>query len=146
MMNATVYEIKHVQSDEEIKGCLDLLKLLRPHLEEDGFVEKVRRQEKEGYKLIYIADDEGVKSVAGYRIANFLAWGRILYMDDLITLPEARGIGFGTHLLKWLKGEAKKNGCDGIHLDTGIERDDAHRLYLNLGMKIDGLHLSMTLD
>ncbi len=145
-MNATIYEIKHAQSDEEIIGCLDLLKLLRPHLEKEGFVEKVRMQEKEGYTLIFIADDSGVKSVAGYRIAHFLAWGRVLYVDDLITLPEARGIGFGTHLLKWLKGEAKKKGCDAIHLDTGIELGDAHRLYLNLGMKINCLHLSMDLD
>lgn len=96
--------------------------------------------------MIFILEEDEVKSVAGFRVAHFLAWGRILYVDDLITLPEARGIGFGTHLLKWLMGEAKKLSCDGIHLDTGIEREDAHRLYLNVGMKINCLHLSMDLD
>lgn len=145
-MPSTVYEIQKAQTEEQILRCFDLLKLLRPHLEKETFVEKVRHQEQEGYTLMFIEDDTGIKSVAGYRIAHYLAWGKVLYLDDLITLPEARGIGFGTHLLKWLMGEAKRFECNGIHLDTGIERDDAHRLYLNLGMKINGLHLSMDLD
>ena len=144
-MNTTVYKVETAQSDEQILKCFDLLKLLRPGLEREGFVSRVKTQQKEGYCLIYIEDDEGVRSVAGFRIAHFLAWGRVLYVDDLITQPEARGIGFGTHLLKWLKGEAKKEACNGIHLDTGIELEDAHRLYLNLGMKINCLHLSMDL-
>lgn len=142
-MNTTVYEIITAQTDEQILKCFDLLKLLRPHLLREKFVDQVRFQSQEGYHLIYIEDNEGVKSVAGYRMGHFLAWGKALYVDDLITLPEARGIGFGTHLLKWLMGEAKKHSCDGIHLDTGIGSEEAHRLYLNLGMKINCLHLSI---
>lgn len=145
-MNVSVYEIQQAVSDKQIMNCLPLLKELRPHLQEEDFLEKVRAQEKEGYHLIFIEDDKGIKSVAGYRVAHYLAWGRVLYVDDVITLPEARGIGFGTHLLKWLMGEAKRHKCNGIHLDTGIEREDAHRLYLNLGMKINCLHLSMDLE
>ncbi len=145
-MNTTVYEIQRAQTDEQILKCFELLKLLRPHLDKDTFVKQVHAQEKEGYMLLFIEDDTGPKSVAGYRISQFLAWGKILYVDDLITQPEARGIGFGTHLLKWLKGEAKKLGCNGIHLDSGIDQGDSHRLYLNLGMQVNCLHLSMDLD
>lgn len=145
-MNNTVYEIQTATSDEDILHCVNLLKILRPHLDEESFVDLVRAQEKEGYKLIFIQDDEGVKSVAGYRITSHLAWGKTLYVDDLITAPEARGIGFGTHLLKWLKGEAKRLACKSIHLDTNVERNEAHRLYLNLGMHINCLHLSMDLE
>ena len=145
-MNATVYEIQTAQTDEQILNCFDLLKILRPHLDKEKFVDQVRKQQKEGYQLIYIEDTEGIKSVAGFRMAHFLAWGKILFVDDLITSPQARGIGFGTHLLKWLMREAKKNSCDGIHLDTGIEDEEAHRLYLNLGMKINCLHLSIDFE
>lgn len=145
-MSSTIYEICVAKTDEQVLGCFELLKMLRPHLKKNEFVKRVREQEQEGYNLIFIADDEGMKSVAGFRMGQFLAWGKILLVDDLITMPEARGIGFGTHLLKWLKGEAKREGCDGIHLDSGIEQADSHRLYLNLGMKIDCLHLSMNLD
>lgn len=145
-MNSVIYEIQTAKSDEEILGCFNLLKILRPHLEEDGFIEQVRLQEQEGYHLIFIQDTLSIKSVAGYRMAHFLAWKKVLYVDDLITSPEARGAGFGTHLLKWLMGEAKRQQCNGIHLDTGIERGEAHRLYLNIGMKINCLHLSIDLD
>jgi len=145
-MTTTTYEIQRALSDEQILVCFDLLLILRPHLDKESFVQKVRKQEKEGYTMIYISDAEGIRSVAGYRFTNHLAWGKTLYVDDLITQPEARGIGFGTHLIKWLMGEAKSQGCDSIHLDTGIDRDEAHRLYLNLGLKIDCLHLSMKFD
>ena len=144
-MSSVVYEIQSAQTDEQILSCFDLLKILRPDLEVNGFVDRVHLQGKEGYKLIFISDNEGVRSVAGFRIANFMAWGKVLYVDDLITSPDARGAGFGTHLLKWLMGEAKRASCDAIHLDTGIEHGEAHRLYLNLGMKINCLHLSMDL-
>lgn len=73
-----------------------------------------------------------------YEIQQDLSDEQILKCFDLLKLLP--------HLLKWLMGEAKRFECDGIHLDTGIERNDAHRLYLNLGMTINGLHLSMDLD
>lgn len=142
-MTVSTNDIQHAKTEEQILRCFELLHLLRPHLLKEAFVDQVREQEKEGYQLLYIQDHNEIKSVVGYRIGRYLAWGKTLYIDDLITSPEARGTGFGTHLIKWLMGEAKKQGCDSIHLDTGIERDDAHRLYLNLGLKIDCLHLSM---
>lgn len=145
-VSTSIYKIQTAQSDEQILDCFNLLKLLRPNLELSGFVEQVRLQEGEGYRLIFISDDAQVRCVAGFRTAHFLAWGKVLYVDDLITSPEARGTGFGTHLLKWLMGEARRLDCNAIHLDTGIERGEAHRLYLNLGMKINCLHLSMDLD
>ena len=145
-MNTTVYEIQMAQSTEQILACFDLLKVLRPHIQKEGFVERIRTQETEGFHLAFISDDDGVKSVAGYRVATFLAWGKVLYIDDLITSPEARGIGFGTHLLKWLKSQATALGCDGMHLDAGINGVEAHRLYLNMGLKINCLHLSMDFE
>ena len=119
-MSTAIYEIQQAKTDEEILQCFEILQTLRPHLKKETFVEQVRLQETQGYRLIYIADGTNVKSVAGYRYTNFLAWGKVLYIDDLITSPEARGIGFGTHLLKWLMSESKKLGCNGVHLDTHI--------------------------
>lgn len=145
-MGTAVYTIKEAKIAEEILPCFSLLILLRPHLQESDFLKQIERQMAQGYHLIYIDDNEGIKSVAGYRFAEFLAWGKVLYVDDLITQPEARGIGFGTHLIKWLMREAKNKNCDGIHLDTRIDRVDAHRLYLNLDFKIDCLHLSMNFN
>lgn len=38
-------------------------------------------------------------AVAGFRVLEFLAWGRALYVDDLSTLPDHRGAGHGRALM-----------------------------------------------
>ena len=65
-------------------------------------------------------------------------------MDDLSTLPEARGRGHAGALLDWLVAEAGRHGCDELHLDSGvqIERRDAHSLYLGNGYAITAHHFS----
>jgi GNAT superfamily N-acetyltransferase len=59
-----------------------------------------------------------------------LAWGKVLYIDDLITDSETRRSGHGGKLLKWVIEQGKKANCDQVHLDSGPQRHDAHRLYL----------------
>jgi GNAT superfamily N-acetyltransferase len=120
------------------------MRQLRPHLtEEDAFVEQVQRQLAEGYHLAYSQDSEEVKALAGFRFLEFLAWGKVLYIDDLITDTSMRRSGHGGMLLKWVIDQAKKAGCDQVHLDSGPQRHDAHRLYLNHGFKIIGHHFAL---
>lgn len=70
--------------------------------------------------------------------------GYRLYVDDLSTLPAARQRGHARGLLDWLLAEAGRLGCGQIHLDSGvgIDRADAHRLYLNAGMVIVAHHFA----
>lgn len=35
-----------------------------------------------------------------------------------------------------------KEKCDQIHLDTGTQRHDAHKLYLNRGFKLSSFHMA----
>jgi GNAT superfamily N-acetyltransferase len=99
-----------------------------------------------GYRLIgaFVPDREQALSVAGFRVADSLAWGRHLYVDDLSTLPEARGHGHGGALLEWLLAEARSLQCGQLHLDsgTGAERFDAHRLYHAHGFSIYSHHFA----
>jgi GNAT superfamily N-acetyltransferase len=85
--------------------------------------------------------------VAGFRELTNLAWGHAVYVDDLSTLPDARGRGYGRALLEWCADEARRLGCDQVHLDSGVEanRLDAHRLYLNTGMRITSFHFARSL-
>lgn len=134
------------QSETEIKKCFAVIKLLRPHLDEGGFVQQVQRQmANHGYQLLFIEEDGKVKAAAGYRIAEFLAWGKTLYVDDLITDEAERGRGFGGALLQWLQAKAKESGCAEFHLDSGVHRFDAHRLYLMQKMIISSHHFSKKL-
>ena len=128
------------------------MRALRPHLRfEEQFVVRVDQvQRPEGYRLVGAFED-GVRdaaAVAGFRIAHNLAWGRFLYLDDLATAPEARRRGHARALLDWLLDEARRTGCDQFHLDSGVglERSDAHRLYLNAGMIIAAHHFARRVE
>lgn len=69
----------------------------------------------------------------------------ILLIDDLISDVATRRNGYGSTLLKWVINEAKKVRCDQVHLDSGPQRHDAHRFYLNHGFKIIGHHFALDL-
>lgn len=133
------------RTDEQIASCFDAFLALRPHLTQAQFLPQVRRQEAQGYQIVALTDDGQVKSAAGFRLGEFLAWGRILYIDDLTTLPEARGKGHGGRLLDWLCAHALAQQCDAVHLDTGYARHAAHRLYLAKGFELSSHHMAKPL-
>jgi len=137
------YELITVKNREDIESCFDAFKVLRPHLEKEQFVNQVVRQKEQSYQIIAIKEDGKIPSAAGYRFAEYLAWGKVLYIDDLTTLPEYRGNGYAAILMDRLIELAKENECQGLHLDTGHQRHSAHRLYLKKGLNINSHHLSL---
>jgi GNAT superfamily N-acetyltransferase len=139
--------IQKATTAEQIRSCHKVMRQLRPHLaEEKAFVEQVQRQLAEGYHLVYFQEGGEIKALAGFRFLEFLAWGRVLYIDDLITDLETRRNGYGGKLLKWVIEQAKKAKCDQVHLDSGPQRHDAHRLYLNHGFKLSAHHFALDLN
>lgn len=141
----TSFNIQEAINEEEIKNCFITMKELRPHLEETSFIEQVKRQQQNGYHLMYLKHDNNVVAILGYRILEYLAWGKILYIDDFATLNIMQGNGCGSALLSWAFTQAKENYCSEVHLDSGFTRYDAHRLYLNNGFKISSHHFSRSL-
>ena len=120
---------------------------LRPHLTLEAFLQRVRRQRRlAGYRVLFLEVDGKVKAVAGYRVTEFLAWGKVLYVDDLVTLEEDRFRGYGRELLVALSEEARRQGCDELHLDSGVQRFGAHRFYLRQRMDITSHHFAMKLQ
>jgi GNAT superfamily N-acetyltransferase len=126
--------------------AFEAMRALRTHHEDrDAWVARVDElQRPEGYRLAAAFDDDSSEAVAvaGFRLGHNLAWGRFLYVDDLSTLPAARGRGHGEALLRWVFDEAQRLGCDQLHLDSGTvpERWAAHRLYHRVGMSISAHH------
>lgn len=130
-------------SDSDIEDCFDAFKVLRPHLEKHTFLSQIRRQQLQSYQILALRENGKVTSAAGFRIAEFLAWGSILYIDDLTTIPEYRHHGNGERLMDWMIDHAREHGCRGVHLDTGYTRHTAHRLYLRKGMSLNCHHLAL---
>lgn len=130
---------------QSIAECFTAFKELRPHLSDVfTFQKAVIRQMQQGYTIAYIKEADVVACI-GYRIFDMLAWGKILYIDDLITKASSRGMGYGSVLLSHVIDEAKRTGCDEVHLDTGYTRHDAHRAYLKHGFQLNCHHLSLKL-
>lgn len=133
-------EVKLAKSDEEIAACFPAMRELRPHVAGSDFVSRVRRQEASGYRLAYVLEGGEPVAVAGFRIGENLAWGRFLYVDDLVTRSSQRSRGYGAALLSWLMTQAAEAGCEQVHLDSGIQRRDAHRFYEREGMERASVH------
>ena len=137
-------EIRELAAGETHRAARALLEL-RPHRAPAGaLVARADAQRGDGYRLVASFDEgeEDAAAVAGFRVAENLAWGRHLYVDDLVTRPERRGRGHGGALMRWLGDEARRTACDELHLDSGVgaDRQDAHRLYFNSGLRIASYH------
>jgi len=132
--------------DDEIAACFDVMAELRPHLKREGFVAVVRDLQRDGYSLAYVESDGRVVSVAGYRLKSTLFCDRFLYVDDLVTTESRRSEGFGKALLSWLVAEARRLGCASLHLDSRVERKQAHRFYHANALMTSGYHFQVELD
>jgi len=133
------------ETREEVARCFPVMRELRPHFEIEAFVEQVARQQREGYRLAFVEADGAVEACAGFRVAENLAWGRFLYVDDLVTAESARSHGHGARLMDWLIEEARAAGCVQLHLDSGVQRFAAHRFYLRERMEITAHHFALKL-
>lgn len=134
-------------TDPDILACFATMAELRPHLRRDDFVAQVRRQMAHGFALIAHRDDTGrVVAVAGIRIAEWLATGLHLEIEDLVTAATARSAGHGQTLFDWIVAYARSRGCREIKLVSAVHRDGAHRFYFARGMRIAAHHFTLALD
>jgi GNAT superfamily N-acetyltransferase len=139
-------KIHEADDAESIARCFPVMAQLRPHMTSEDFASQVRRQrEQYGYRLVCAIEDDRVVAVAGFRVTECLAWGKFLYVDDLVTDEGCRSTGCGKQLLDWLINRAKEEGCDQLHLDSGVQRFDAHRFYLRERMLITSHHFALNL-
>ena len=132
--------VQIAETPAEISACYAVMAQLRPQYAQSEFMAQVQRQMNDGYRLASLSADGTVQAVAGFRLLENLAWGRFLYVDDLVTDQNSRSQGHGKTLLAWLTEHARHLGCAQLHLDSGAHRKDAHRFYLREGMENAGFH------
>lgn len=80
--------------------------------------------------------------VATYRVYENVAYGRVLYVDDLVVAAAGRRGGVARALLAELDRHAAEQGCDDLQLDSalGPERAAAHGLYFASGLRVTAFH------
>ncbi len=140
-------EIKYAITQEEFLKCWNAISALRPMLTVEKYLELIESMKTQGYQLLFMEEENGeVPAILGFRYLTMLYCGNIIYIDDLSTLPQARGKGYGNQLLDFVINLAQEKNLDGVHLDSGHQRFDAHRLYLNKKFNITSHHFALTLQ
>jgi len=137
--------MKWANTDAEITSCYEVMKELRQKISLKDFLSQVKLQMESGYQLVFETSETTVVVVAGFRISHNLAWGKFLYIDDLVTRESFRTQGFGSSLLSAITEYAIQQKCDQLHLDSGVQRTGAHRFYQNQGMDLSSYHFSKKL-
>ena len=100
-------DIRIASSDEELARLSGVLRQLRPAFTDDSLIAQIKVQQSDGYQVAYLERDGQVICVAGFVIGNKLAWGRHLYVDDLVTAEDSRSTGAGAQMIEWLKAYAR---------------------------------------
>ncbi|ENS4970514.1 GNAT family N-acetyltransferase [Vibrio fluvialis] len=137
-------EVQSLEHNPDYILVLEVLLQLRPQYDLETLATQINRQRSNGYQIAYVKSSEGVLAVTGFSVGEKLAWGKHIYIEDLVTNNEFRSRGVGKFLLDWLQMYALENDCEQVHLDSGVERFEAHKFYLREGFNIASHHFSMT--
>ncbi|NNC63677.1 MAG: GNAT family N-acetyltransferase [Gammaproteobacteria bacterium] len=135
---------KLAESDAELERIAPVMLQLRSHFDAHSLFERIKLQQADGYQVAYVESDGQVLCVAGFVLGFKLAWGKHVYVDDLITDESRRSSGAGKCMVDWLKAYAREQGCEQLHLDSGVTRFAAHKFYLREGFRISSHHMAIT--
>ena len=124
-----------------------LLAELRPEITPELLARIYAEGHPQGLRFTAAYDDAGAcVAVAGWRVIATTVAIRKLYVDDLVTAPDARSRGYGSGLLQELERRGRQAGCRVIDLDSGVARAGAHRFYFRERMSITAFHFARRIE
>ena len=137
-------KVQLLESVNDLEAIAKVIIQLRSEYTVDTLITQIKKQQKAGYQLAYVKSDKDILGVAGFVVGEKLAWGKHIYIDDLVTNEQCRSTGVGSFLIAWFKLYCKELGCTQLHLDSGIQKFPAHRFYLRNRFNIASHHFSIT--
>ena len=118
---------------------------LRPLLPPD-YAARMREIFASGADMAVCLRDEKVCGITVFRILEKTYSGRELYCDDLITDETLRSTGVGHALIAYMETVAAERGCDCLALDSGTQRQQAHKFYFREGLTVPAFHFSKSIN
>jgi GNAT superfamily N-acetyltransferase len=128
----TNFTCRVLRTDAEIDSAFPLMSTLRERIRRETFLTEIRRQQAQGYELVGAFDAGRLVALAGARRNHMLSRGEHLFVDDLVTAADVRGVGHASRLLQWLAARATAEGIPRLYLDS---RDTARGFYAKLGFR-----------
>ena len=117
---------------------------LRPHLPPD-YVARMKQVFASGAEMAVAVVDGHVAGVTVFRVIEKTFSGRELYCDDLVTDAKQRSTGVGHALIDYMERVGRQRGCDVLALDSGTQRQQAHKFYFREQLPITAFHFSKSL-
>ncbi|HLX22744.1 MAG TPA: GNAT family N-acetyltransferase [Usitatibacter sp.] len=111
---------------------------LRPHLKD--YVGRMKEVLAAGAEMAVCVVNDDVAGITVFRVLEKTHSGRDLYCDDLVTDETRRSTGVGHALVRYMEGIGRERGCDTFSLDSGAQRQQAHKFYFREGLVITSFH------
>jgi hypothetical protein len=118
---------------------------LRPHLA-GNYVPRMREVIAAGAEMAVALDGGAVLGVAVYRMVERTFSGREMYCDDLVTDETRRSTGVGHALMEHMRSLCAGRRVDAFTLDSGVQRNQAHKFYFREGMTVTSFHFTQVLS
>ena len=114
---------------------------LRPLLPAD-YRRRMEEVFASGAGMAVAVESGRVVGVAVFRVIEKTFTGRELYCDDLVTDEAVRSRGAGHAMIAWMERFGRERGCDVLALDSGTQRQQAHKFYFREGLVAGAFHFS----
>lgn len=140
--------IREIQPGEDAVAYPAIVELRPQAGTLEQFLTTIERQRERGYRMVGVFEEgvDDAAAVIGFSTSQKLAWGSYLYVEDTSTHPDHQRKGHANRLFEWVVEEAKRLGVAQMHLDSGVQRFGAHRLYIRSGMRISSHHFQIDFD
>ena len=117
---------------------------LRPHLPAD-YLARMNEVFASGAEMAVALVGSQVAGITVFRILEKTFTGRELYCDDLVTDERQRSTGVGHALIAYMEKVGRERQCDMLALDSGTQRQQAHKFYFREQLPITAFHFSKKL-
>ena len=106
---------------------------LRPSLDAEQFLDRVRRQSHSGYELVGAFRNGRLIGLLGMRPVHTLVRGPHLHVDDIVIEESERRAGGGRALMAYAEADARARGMTAVFLDA---RPEAIGFYQAIGYEL----------
>ena len=124
----------------------DVHRQLRGHLPPgEGYIRRMKEVFDGGAEMAVVVVDGKVAGITVYRMLERTFSGRELYCDDLVTDNRQRSTGVGHAMMEYMDRLAQERDCDTFALDSGCQRQQAHKFYFRERLTITSFHFTRVL-
>ena len=133
-----------ITDDQLLAASESVHRQLRPHIPKD-YVARMKEIFAGGAEMAVAVVDGQVVGITVFRMVERTFTGREMYCDDLVTDSAQRSTGVGHALMDYMLRLARERKCDFFTLDSGCQRQQAHKFYFREGLTISSFHFSRSL-